>query len=168
MTNTHIYYFSLWIAQGFTESPVTYTSWLVYGMPIAIINFLFVFFWLVIYYIGFRWATGLHDKLFCFAKINQLNLQPNVWNGLTSSSLQLYFPANALAMAGLRKLDNWKLKYVTLQSLLNWNNFKAYRGGTGSSDVSISWNVYNHTYSTIGCLYRALIGKKLVMIYIYM
>ena len=42
----------IWIENGFNESPVTYTSWLIFGFPQAVINFALVYLWLRLLYLG--------------------------------------------------------------------------------------------------------------------
>lgn len=36
------------------ESPVTYASWMVIGMPVAFMLFLIVWSWLTLYFVGWR------------------------------------------------------------------------------------------------------------------
>ena len=44
----------LWAANGLDESPITFTSWMVIGMPLAVINLFIVWIWLEVYFLGFR------------------------------------------------------------------------------------------------------------------
>ena len=42
----------IWQEQGYAESPVTYTSWLIYGFPQACMNLMLVYLWLRLLYLG--------------------------------------------------------------------------------------------------------------------
>ncbi|KAK2168612.1 hypothetical protein LSH36_15g02107 [Paralvinella palmiformis] len=44
----------IWDAHLQMESPITFTSWLIIGMPVAIINFIIVWLWLTVFFNGIR------------------------------------------------------------------------------------------------------------------
>ena len=44
----------IWAEKGLGESPVTYSTWMAFGLPIALINFALIYLWLALLYLGWR------------------------------------------------------------------------------------------------------------------
>ncbi len=59
MSEIHICIFSyrIWRDNGYLESPVNFSSWMVYGVPSATLTLFLLWLWLAIFYLGPRWDT---------------------------------------------------------------------------------------------------------------
>ena len=69
------YLCSIWESHGLGESPVTFGSWMVMGLPMATINLIFVWLWLVLFFNGWR-SVSNHMYIYHWGYFNYERICP--------------------------------------------------------------------------------------------